>query len=82
METQTLQSKHQLVTIGISRMMYLTLLTFLLVQVSIAQTVHTVDNRPESGAMYTTVATAICCSYPRRYYSYSSFSIFLWTFYD
>lgn len=59
MKTKTLHWKHRLIDFGILRAIYISFLTILLSQVTIAQTVHTVDNRPESGAMYTSLQTAI-----------------------
>lgn len=59
MKTKTLKTENQTPKLETAKTFIVTLLLIFVTQFSFAQTVHTVDNRPESGAMYTTVQPAI-----------------------
>ncbi len=60
MKTKSLKLETQILKFKTSIVFLVTLLLFFITQFTFAQpTIHTVDNRPESGAMFTTIQAAI-----------------------
>ncbi|MCF6296135.1 MAG: hypothetical protein L3J25_10670 [Flavobacteriaceae bacterium] len=59
MKTKSSKSGNQVTPFGTTKTFLIALLLIFAAQFTVAQTVHTVDNRSESGAMYTSVNAAI-----------------------
>ena len=59
MKTKSFKPGNQVTRFGTTKTFFLTLLLILVAQFTFAQTVHTVDNRPGSGAMFTSLSAAI-----------------------
>ena len=59
MKTKILQLKSQKTKLESTKVFLAMLLLLFVCQFTMAQTIHTVDNRPESGAMFTTIQAAI-----------------------
>ena len=59
MKTKSSKPESQVTPFGTTKTFFVALLLIFVAQFTVAQTVHTVDNRSESGAMYTSVNAAI-----------------------